>query len=890
MSSAEEVPLVTAEQEAPRGKRWATAAAVLGSAALVFAGARGAGLLSSNIEVSDDHIDTTALYATNSAAVPQQSLKDRELLFPLKKPQGGGLSGSFTLDSVSADDTDMVKQAVQDALASIWGSNVNMDELSISLIPTKAVGQTKTIKLPEPTADQQQAIEQFQAIKDSFSKGNAFTGFASDAKVARAEKLAQADVDETGARRLEVEDRELFHFGKGSKSGYNVHFSYSCSGASCPSVVSADALEAKLKPFQFGPVMHMSCPGKEIECSAYTCSNPYATNEGEGTCFGSDCEETCCVDPTCSMLTCDSGIDNIEENADLTCTSKEDCQDTCCHLRCAQFECMEGTCNDATYADVVVKPCEAQAKCCTPIEPCCADIAWCKASLECLSVTAWCAAQATTERLLTDIEEPLSAGVLPALDAGKPAHSAKTESVFSAAAAAKDRVRRLQGAEADSLKVGLDGLADEIVAFHDVNSKTGAPRELGQTITNFGGKGNLRGGKKADCPPAGCRTVAIGSCAYYYESIFCLHRGHSPRAIAVNTVQVLSDTVHAVSCGNDATCWVWRICDGKPRSHFVPKTSYGPIMSASVLFDSMHIVSGGIGTLYGGVAHVWDWRSGKQVATTHCTTGPFLSSAEIPEAGTVLLGCGNGYTYKWNWHSGESISLPHITIPGVTLIKKSMVLVHKCKSVALAAMDKLLHATDDLTMDSFVDAIMPVSPDMKKLLGCLYYINDMFYGTAFGPVKAVAYVPTYVRFVTGSGDGRVRYWNSRNGQLLKVMGGHRGPVNAIVGDLTKQEAISGGEDGTVRVWCLEKGVQKFLFIQDYAGPVLSLAIYPASRIIVVGSADGYVRFWDLHSGMLLCGINTGGKGVNGVAINPSGPLGQILAAGADGYVRVFNPR
>jgi len=304
----------------------------------------------------------------------------------------------------------------------------------------------------------------------------------------------------------------------------------------------------------------------------------------------------------------------------------------------------------------------------------------------------------------------------------------------------------------------------------------------------------------------------------------------------------------------------------------------------------MHIVSAGMGTLFGGVAHVWDWRSGKQVATTHCTTGPFLSSAEIPEAGTVLLGCGNGYTYKWNWHSGESISLPHITVPGVTLIKKSMVLVHKCKSAALAALDTLLSSGDDLTMDSFLDAVLPVSPGMKKVLGCLYYINDMFYGTAFGPVKAVAYVPTYVRFVTGSGDGRVRYWNSRNGQLLKVMGGHRGPVNAIVGDLTKQEAISGGEDGTVRVWCLEKGVQKFLFIQDYAGPVLSLAIYPASRIIVVGSADGYVRFWDLHSGMLLCGINTGGKGVNGVAINPSGPLGQILAAGADGYVRVFNPR
>jgi len=876
----EETPFVTRHEEeaTPSRKRWMAPLAALSGAALVIAGVRGLSSFA-QAEVADSHAaETTALYTTNPDIPSQKALKERELLFPLKRPQGSGLSGSFSVGQVSEEDAEMLKEAAEEALASLFGGNA--DKVSVSVIPAKVRAPTKTISLPGPNDSEQMAIDTFKATKAAFQKGEAFTGFTSQAKVNMAEKLAENSGTDM-ARRLEEEDRELFHFS--SKTSYNVHFSYSCMGNDCPSVstVTAETLQAKLR---FGSIHDVSCPGKEIECSAYTCANPYATNGGEGTCFGSDCEETCCVDPTCSQLTCDSGIENIEANADLTCTSKEGCQDTCCHLRCAQYECMEGTCNDATMNDVVVKPCEAQLKCCTPIEPCCADIAWCKASLECLTVTAWCAAQESEERLLTDIEEPLSAGVLPALDAGKPAHSNYAESVFSGAAAAKDRVRRLQGAEADSLKVGLEGLADEIVAFHDVNSKNAAPRQLGQMVNN------LRGGKKANCPPKGCTTVAIGSCAYYYESLFCLHRGHSPRAIAVNSVQVLSDTVHAVSCGNDASCWVWRISDAKPRSHFIPKTSFGPIMASSVLFDSMHIVSAGMGTLFGGVAHVWDWRSGKQVATTHCTTGPFLSSAEIPEAGTVLLGCGNGYTYKWNWHSGESISLPHITVPGVTLIKKSMVLVHKCKSAALAALDTLLSSGDDLTMDSFLDAVLPVSPGMKKVLGCLYYINDMFYGTAFGPVKAVAYVPTYVRFVTGSGDGRVRYWNSRNGQLLKVMGGHRGPVNAIVGDLTKQEAISGGEDGTVRVWCLEKGVQKFLFIQDYAGPVLSLAIYPASRIIVVGSADGYVRFWDLHSGMLLCGINTGGKGVNGVAINPSGPLGQILAAGADGYVRVFNPR
>merc|ERR1719229_784863 len=80
-----------------------------------------------------------------------------------------------------------------------------------------------------------------------------------------------------------------------------------------------------------------------------------------------------------------------------------------------------------------------------------------------------------------------------------------------------------------------------------------------------------------------------------------------------------------------------------------------------------------------------------------------------------------------------------------------------------------------------------------------------------------------------------------------------------------------------------------LLYQPYGGPVRALAVIPGGNRVVVGSDDGYVRIWDINSGMLICAINTGGGAIRGLAVNPSNPIGQILVASTDGYVRVYNP-
>jgi len=166
---------------------------------------------------------------------------------------------------------------------------------------------------------------------------------------------------------------------------------------------------------------------------------------------------------------------------------------------------------------------------------------------------------------------------------------------------------------------------------------------------------------------------------------------------------------------------------------------------------------------------------------------------------------------------------------------------------------------------------------------------NFFHSNTFGAVNAIAYAPLRLKFVTGHDDGRIRFWSAENGMLVMVSSGHQGPVRSLAASPSILEVYSGGEDGTVRVWCLETGIQRRLLYQPFGGPVLSLAVFPGGTRLAVGSADGAIRIWDLTTGVLLCKINCGHSAVRGLAINPSNPADQILAASEDGYVRVYNP-
>jgi len=474
----------------------------------------------------------------------------------------------------------------------------------------------------------------------------------------------------------------------------------------------------------------------------------------------------------------------------------------------------------------------------------------------------------------------------------------------SEARQAKDRYRRLQSSQQQQLLSGMMDQLSKAQAFRMQNMPTADVKDLNTGASNaetwrktwhqviLTAKARHRG------LVAGCEGTKAAPCPYHFKSIFLLHRGCKRDPMPIHAVQVLSDTMHAVTCGEDGLCWVWKICSGTPRQVFFPNrdcpatTPLYPMYTVSVLNDATYILSGGSNAADGssGRAYIWDWRYGFQKSTLDCDAGAFLSSSEMPAWRQNVVGCATGYSTVWDWDSGATVEVPYCKKSVGEIVAGINGRLVQYKNYHLDGIHRLFAEKAQITSSVFIKVVAKIDPELVKQLNFTKDVYNFFHKNRYGATNALAYIPINLRFVSGQANGKVLFFDAGTGQILMAMVGHQGPVNAVAASPTKLQALSGGEDGTVRLWCLKTGVQLALFYQPYGGPIRSLAVIPGGNKVVVGSDDGYVRIWDINTGLLLCAINTGGGAVNGVAVNPSNPLGQIITANADGYARVFNPR
>lgn len=394
----------------------------------------------------------------------------------------------------------------------------------------------------------------------------------------------------------------------------------------------------------------------------------------------------------------------------------------------------------------------------------------------------------------------------------------------------------------------------------------------------------------AGCEPA----VQISECDYRQTSMFLLHREFRASAKRVNTIAVLTDSTHAVSCGDDGLCWVWKISSGYPRMVF-PKHN-GPVNTVSVMTDSIFVLSGGSDHFEdeaAGTAFIWDWRGGFEHASLQCDSGSWLSTAEFPAWRLVGLGCSNSFTYVWDWGGGDSVRFPYAARAAEEVEAAIQGRIARYESHGLNGNQRLAirEAPDkEAKLNELATATFPwitnFTDSIEEARESITGFSDFFSNHSFGAVNAMAYVPSGLRFVTGHEDGKVRFWSSDSGELLSTMDGHAGPVRAVAASPTRMEAWSGGDDGTIRYWDLPRGTQKMVINQVYGGPALALAYMPGALRVAVGSFDGYVRIWRISDGAPMCSINCGSSPVRALAVTPSH---AVLAGGEDGYVRVFKP-
>jgi WD40 repeat protein len=133
-------------------------------------------------------------------------------------------------------------------------------------------------------------------------------------------------------------------------------------------------------------------------------------------------------------------------------------------------------------------------------------------------------------------------------------------------------------------------------------------------------------------------------------------------------------------------------------------------------------------------------------------------------------------------------------------------------------------------------------------------------------VQSIAISPDDKTIASGSVDGTIKLWN-RNGELQSTFTNPK-PVYSILWSPDGKILASGDGDGRVTLW--NRNGKLIRSIKAHSGNVVSVAITPNGKIIASRSfGDKQIKLWDLSTGKLIRSINADNVGgVNSLAISP----------------------
>ncbi|WRT69100.1 uncharacterized protein IL334_006084 [Kwoniella shivajii] len=133
------------------------------------------------------------------------------------------------------------------------------------------------------------------------------------------------------------------------------------------------------------------------------------------------------------------------------------------------------------------------------------------------------------------------------------------------------------------------------------------------------------------------------------------------------------------------------------------------------------------------------------------------------------------------------------------------------------------------------------------------------------------------KFASSGGDRAVFLWDVPTGGVIRRMQGHFGKINAVGFSPDSQVLASAGFDAKVMLWDMRAASRDPLqTLKEATSTVTSLILPNGSPQIITGSADGFIRTYDLRFGLLTEDLI--GESIVSIRLSPNNPEESILVA------------
>ncbi|KAK3809614.1 MAG: WD40-repeat-containing domain protein [Linnemannia gamsii] len=154
--------------------------------------------------------------------------------------------------------------------------------------------------------------------------------------------------------------------------------------------------------------------------------------------------------------------------------------------------------------------------------------------------------------------------------------------------------------------------------------------------------------------------------------------------------------------------------------------------------------------------------------------------------------------------------------------------------------------------------------------------ESIIVGQHTSSVTSVAFSPSGLQVVSGSHDKTVRVWNLRSDEAGIVFKGHTGKVWSVAYSPDGCQIASGGQDCSIRLWnALTEGIPT-VTLDGHTARVLCIRYSPSKNQIASTSSDSNVRLWNpSENSVTPCSPDVGS-----LAYSPDGAL--ILSGSSNG--------